>query len=332
MADFDKLFSGKERLLIVLHNNPDPDAIASAFALGHLVRERYNVPSSLAYGGFIGRAENQAMVTQLKIPLKKINRIRLDSYDRVALVDTQPGAGNNSLPLDVECHIVIDHHYRRRGIKSKLRIIDPEIGATATMLVEFLYKVDCSIPSDVATALVYAIRSETQDLGRETSSRDIKAYLSVLPKASMRKLAKISHPKLARSYFIILAKALKHAMIFRNLIYAHLGDLMAPEIVAEIADVLLRHKRIGWSMCTGRYRGDLIISLRSSNPKAKAGKIIKRMVPDPKHAGGHDTFAGGKIQLISPSEEDFVQLERKLTQDFAQLFGYKKTEWKPLLD
>lgn len=224
--EFDALFSGEKRLLIVLHNNPDPDALASAFALSHLVRELYNVPSALAYG----------------------------------------------------------------------------------------------------------IRSETQDLGRETSSRDIKAYLSVLPKASMRKLAKISHPKLPRSYFVVLTKALERAMSFRNLICAHLGDIPAPEIVAEIADVLLRLKRIGWSMCTGRYKGDLVISLRSSNPKAKAGKIIKRMVPDPKYAGGHDTVAGGKIELSGLKKYDIVNLENNLSQEFAQLLGYEKIDWKPVLD
>lgn len=328
----DNIFETSKRLLIILHDNPDPDAIASAWALSHLARNKYNVLTTIAYGGFIGRAENRAMVRELKIPLKSISRIRFPAYERIALVDTQPGAGNNSLPPNVPCDLVIDHHPRRRGLKTETMVLDKEVGATATILVEWLLANELEIGSDLASALSYAIRSETQDLGREASRRDIQAYLKVYPHASMRKFARIVHPKLPRAYFVILGEALRRTMSFRHVICTHIGDIPYPEVVAEMADLLLKHQRISWVLCTGRTSNELILSIRSSNQNAKAGKLIQSLVPDRKSAGGHDTFAGGKISMDGLQKEEIHALEDNLSLKFAQLLGYENPEWKPLID
>jgi nanoRNase/pAp phosphatase (c-di-AMP/oligoRNAs hydrolase) len=333
----DRLLQAHSKLLIVVHDNPDPDAIASAAALRYLAENRYGSYASIAYGGIIGRAENRAMVSNLSISMKQINRVRVDRYDRIAVVDTQPGAGNNSLPVHAECHIIIDHHPPRPNLKAEQVVINPEVGATATLLVEWLEESGLTAPTNLATALAYAISSETQDLGREASRRDIQAYFKVFTKSSMRKLAQIIHPSLPRSYFIAVAKTLHRAKTFRNLICAHLGEITTPDMVAEMADFLLRHERMRWSFCTGQFGDELIISLRSSYPRAKAGKLVRRLISNRMRSainrvGGHDMMAGGRIPLTASPEGDTTDLEDKLSQDFARALGYKEVEWKPLLN
>ena len=160
----DKLFKNQKKLLIVLHNYPDPDAIASAYALSYIAKHRYSIQSSIAHSGYVGRAENRAMINELKIKLKNFNRIRINSYDCYALIDTQPGAGNNSIPSEITCDLVIDHHPKRKNNIGKYFLIEPDVGASATILVELLKETDLPIPANLATALTYAIRSETQDL------------------------------------------------------------------------------------------------------------------------------------------------------------------------
>lgn len=332
LTKLDQIFDRRKKLLVVLHNNPDPDALASALAFSYLTQKRYETQTDIAYDGLIGRAENQAMVRELKIPLKRINRLRYAIYDRIALVDTQPGAGNNSLPSNVECHVVIDHHPRHLGVKAALLLLNPQIGATATILIQLLEACELPIYADLATALTYAIRSETLDLGREASDQDVKAYFAVYPKVSMHKLARITCPKLPRSYFVVLANTLERAKVFRHLICVHLDQVPMPEIVAEMADTLLRHQRISWVLCTGRFKKNLFLSLRSSNPKAKAGKIIKDLVPDRNNAGGHDLFAGGRIEIHHLQGAEIDILEIRLSQQFAELLGYKNADWKPLLE
>ena len=332
ISKLDELLKGQKRLLIVLHNNPDPDAIASAYCLRYLTEKRYNLEANIAYDGLIGRAENRALVREVKIPLKNIKRIKYSTYDRVAMIDTQPGAGNNVLPKDEHCHIIIDHHPRRKGLTSDLALVDPAVGASATLLIEILSQTKLPMSTDMATALSFAIKTETQDLGRETSERDIDAYFKAYSRASMRKLARISLPKLPHSYFLTLDKMLQRTRIFRQLICAHLGDVPTPEIVAEMADFLLRHERMGWAFCSGRFKDNLYISMRSSSAKAKAGKMIKELVPDRNLAGGHGMFAGGTIPLKEMPSEEISILEIRLNQKFAKLLGYDDPDWKPLLE
>ena len=73
-----KLFKNTKHLLIVVHTNPDPDAIASAAALQHLVKGLLKVEASIAYSGNVGRAENREMLKKLKIHMKQIKRINFD--------------------------------------------------------------------------------------------------------------------------------------------------------------------------------------------------------------------------------------------------------------
>ncbi|NIS37901.1 phosphoesterase, partial [Candidatus Saccharibacteria bacterium] len=145
-----------------------------------------------------------------------------------------------------------DHHPQQPKADADLFVVRPEIGVSATILIEWLKAGDIEIPADLATALAFAISSETQNLGREATKRDIDSYLHVYVKSSIRKLAQITYPKLPRSYFSTLAKALKKTYIYKNLICSHLGDVPNAEIVAEMADFLLRHERVGWSLCSGR--------------------------------------------------------------------------------
>jgi nanoRNase/pAp phosphatase (c-di-AMP/oligoRNAs hydrolase) len=331
IKNLDKLMSGAKNPLIVVHTNPDPDAIASAYALKYLLDKKYDLQASIAYSGNIGRAENQAMIKELKIHMKQISKINWKKYDLIMLVDTQPGSGNNALPEEITCHLVLDHHPSRRQSNCKLKFIYPELGAVATLLIEWLKFMQIEIPANLATALVYAINSESQNLNREVNQRDIDAYLYVYVRCNLRKLARIIVPPLPRRYFISVATALRKAVTYRNLICAHLGDVPSAEIVSEMADFLVRHERIGWSLCTGRFKDRLIISLRSRNSKILAGELIQKLVNDTKNVGGHDRSAGGFINIQAINQNDIEILENTMSKNFAALQNYDDPDWKPLL-
>ncbi len=328
LSSLDKIVKNKKHFLIVTHNNPDPDAISSAAALSFLIENRYGIKTSLAYTGTIGRAENLSMVKLLKIHLKKFNRISLKKYDGFALVDGQPGAGNTP---NIKYDMVIDHHPKRKDTKANFIVINPEIGVSATFLVNWIKQSNLTLPPDLATALSYGISSETENLDREVHNNDIRAYLEVYDRANLRKLAKILNPKQSAAYFQTLFRALKQAVSFRHLIYSGIGEVPAPEIVSEMADLLLRHKHISWVLCTGKFKDSLILSIRSSNKNAKAGKLIKKIVEHPDFVGGHDTIAGGTIPLPKNTQEDYRKLSSKLRDEFVKSKGYINIQWNPLI-
>lgn len=333
---FKELLKDKKEFLIIIHNNPDPDALASAFALSFLAENIIDIKTSIAYGGNLGRIENKTMVSKLHIRLKRINRIKFSKYDLIALVDTQPKAGNNSFPDTLGSNIVIDHHPKREDTKADLVIINPDIGATASILVSWLKYSGINMPSDVATALSYAISSETQNMYREATVFDIESYLFVYQKCSIRKLASIINPGLPHNYYQLFANALKNALLYRNLIISHIGEVASPEFVAEMADFLIRHRHVSWCLCTGLYDDLLYLSLRSKRRNAKANKIIKALVENKDNVGGHNQTAGGFIKLYGDDKKTIQNIYDKINNTVALKIVNKNPkgiiEYKPLMD
>src|SRR5262245_16902764 len=89
---------GVKKPLIYLQHNPDPDALASGFALKHLLKRVFRVESTIAFTGSVGRAENRAMMRYLKIKIVPAFKVNFRAHDVVFVVDTQPGTGTCRLP------------------------------------------------------------------------------------------------------------------------------------------------------------------------------------------------------------------------------------------
>jgi nanoRNase/pAp phosphatase (c-di-AMP/oligoRNAs hydrolase) len=194
-----KAVNGGARALICTHDNPDPDSIASAFALGRLLEARKGLEFTLVYGGVLGRAENRAMVRLLKVPLIPISRVDMRDYDVLALVDTQPEIGNHSLTpqaCEEKKVICIDHHPARLLAREAVfRDVGGEYGATSTVLTAYLEAAGVIPDRPLATALFYGIKSDTRDLGRETSQADVWAYSHLASLTDMSLVSAIEHPR-----------------------------------------------------------------------------------------------------------------------------------------
>jgi len=320
------------RLVVLTHDNPDPDSISSAVALAYIVKNKFKKPAAVKYGGIIGRAENRAMVRLLGLHVLPLSESDFKPGVDFALVDMQPYTGNSSFPKKRKALIVIDHHPLRKTTKADFIDIRTDYGATATILTEYLLESGLEIPSKIATALSYGISSETQDLGRETAEKDIEAYLALFPQSNKKMLAAIEHPRLSRDHFITLNKALHHSYIYKNAVAASLGEIENPDSVAFIADFLLRLERINWAMCLGRYKDKIIVSIRTTHRKAEAGRFLRQLIGKKGTAGGHGMIAGGQVPCATMEHDHCTKLEEELVQDFLKKLGYKEAgEMTPLL-
>lgn len=334
----DQALASCKTLLILMHDFPDPDSLGSAYVLSYLVKQRYGIRCRITHGGLITRAENRAMVKQLRMKLTPADKIKWRRYKHIAMVDTQPAFGNHVLPKGVTPSLVFDHHATDEQARGSFVDVRTDYGTCVTILLEYLQAAELPLTADVATAIAYAIRSETQELGRDAGRADIRAYLEVYPKASMRKLFKISRPKLSHNYFMLLKTALKNARAFRHIAHVHLGEIASPEFVPLIADILLRHEGIGWSFATGRYQGALFISVRASHPKAHAGRLLAQTIGKYGSAGGHKAMAGGYIAVgrLNGTKQNGINwknIEDRLANRLVRKLGYKiESGWKLLLE
>jgi nanoRNase/pAp phosphatase (c-di-AMP/oligoRNAs hydrolase) len=177
-----RTLKGAENVLILPHNNPDPDAIACAVGLGHLLEQKLQVAPRIAYGGIVGRAENRALVRYLNYPLQRLAAADLQAASHVVLVDTQPGAGNNPLRGETAPAVVIDHHpWLERSAAAAFVDVRPELGAASTMMVEYLQAAGLAPEPPLATALFYGIKTDTLDLMRSATEADRIAFCNMLP-------------------------------------------------------------------------------------------------------------------------------------------------------
>jgi nanoRNase/pAp phosphatase (c-di-AMP/oligoRNAs hydrolase) len=170
--------------------------------------------------------------------------------------------------------------------------------------------------------MTYGIRSDTQDLGRESTKADVDAYLALYPLANARVLGRIVSAPLPHSYFGTLRVALDKAMVYDHRIVSNLGELDSPEMVAETADLLLRAEGVDWTMCLGMIDGWIHLSLRTTDRDRNAGRIARNLGGRHGFGGGHQALAAAQIPLpegISKTKTN--ALIRGLTKRFLKATG-----------
>lgn len=306
-------------MLIVLQDNPDPDALGSAAALRKLVNQHNNIQCSITHCGTIGRAENRALVKYLGLNLRQADQIDFHTFDLIAMVDTQPGTGNNCLPNEIEPDIVIDHHPCRKNTRlCRFTDIRCHYGATSTILTEYLNAEGIDFEATIATALLYGIRSDTQDLGRDTTAADIDALMMLYPKANKRILSQIQRGLVQRDYFRLLSLALSNAKVWGKSAITSLGQVENPDMIGEMADLILRDDQLEWVLSYGFYQNTLLLSLRSDAENPPASKVIRHIIARRGTGGGHISYAGGQIPIASLTPKDIAKLVSLIEKAFIK--------------
>jgi nanoRNase/pAp phosphatase (c-di-AMP/oligoRNAs hydrolase) len=198
-------------------------------------------------------------------------------------------------------------------------------GACTTILAEHLFAASVAPPADLAAAMCYAIAAETQDLIRPDAEADTRAYVRLYPFADKRMLGRILHPRLMHSYFATLARAALRAFTYGNIVGCHLGEIPHPDSVGLVADLLLRHERMVWSIVTGAWQGGLYVSLRAMPGRAHAGEVLARLLRKIGRAGGHGTMAAGRVPLKSAEPGERERLEREIVLQLVRVLR-RRTE------
>jgi nanoRNase/pAp phosphatase (c-di-AMP/oligoRNAs hydrolase) len=314
---------GHRQALVLTHDNPDPDSLAAGVALAWLLHELAGVEAQVAYGGIVGRAENRALIEELKLPVVPISRVVFDDYDMICMVDTQPAQGNHSLPKRHFPDVVIDHHPQRPDSRhASIADVGGPIGATSTVVVEYLRAARLEVPASIATALFYGIKADTRDLGRQTTPQDVEAYLWLFPRADKDAMSRVEHPRLSADYFLLSRTAIDRAQIHQDAVLLPLGDLYAPDMVAEVAERFISLEGMRWSLAWGRYQGDLYYSVRTTDRRANAGKLIREVIePRGGSAGGHGSMAGARLPAADLKPAALRRLSAAVLKDFRAAFG-----------
>lgn len=330
-----ELARGRSNVLCQTHDYPDPDTIASALGLGWLLGELAGVEPVIGYGGVIERAENKTMIKQLGIKMRRTTRADFKKYGLVALLDTQPEVGNHCLPPERPPDVVFDHHFPRalEGPEPKFFDVGGDYGATSTKIVELFIAADVAPPQDVATALFYGIKTDTQNLARDASDADVTAYLYLVGNVDNRILAEIENPQVPLDYFRVFNKAITRSKIYGRMIVSDLGEVYTPDLCAEVADRLLQIEGVRHALAVGWYEESLFLSLRTRSRAKNAGKILHGIVCKGGFgtAGGHGPMAGARLPVDGKSQRSRMDLRRQVVNGVVQAFGEDYRHFSRLL-
>ncbi len=286
-------FAEAESVLILLQDDPDPDAIGSGLALRQVLG-RNKQTATLGSFGRVTRPENIAMTKLLEIEIERVTQRSLKKFARIAVVDLQPPHLSNP-PEQID--LVIDHHPEQFTYKSVIKDIRPSYGATSTILLEYLLCAGSNVGTRLATAMLYGIKSDTFLLAREVNEWDVEAFSYLYPLANQNLMRRIERPELPPAALDALSTALRNRRVVDKVAFVHLGRVERDDLIPQMADFSLSFEGIEWAFVSGVYDANYIISVRNVGYVRAAGRVLKDAFGEIGSAGGHASMAKAIIPL-----------------------------------
>jgi len=293
VQQYQRYFSDAERVLIMLHNEPDPDAMASGLALRNVLRRTKTTAIIGAIQG-VSRPENVRMVNLLDIHVEAVTPESLKEYDRIAMVDVQPHYFGG---LVERVDLVIDHHPEQPGYTTVFKDIRPDYGSTSTILTEHLRAVDVNISERTATAMLYAIKSDTLFFNRQANRVDLEAFSYLYPLADAAMIRKMEGAEITLERLDYVLAAYRGGTLTDQVFCAFLGPSPREDFIPYVADFFLQLEDVKWTVVAGIVGDSLVVSVRNLGYSKNAGEFVRRFFADVGSAGGHRAMAKAVVPM-----------------------------------
>jgi nanoRNase/pAp phosphatase (c-di-AMP/oligoRNAs hydrolase) len=304
VQQYQRYFADADRVLILLHNDPDPDALASGLALRNLLRRTKTTAIIGAVRG-VTRPENLRMANMLDIHVEPVTPLSFNEFERIATVDVQPHYFGGLLQ---RADLVIDHHPEQPGYSAVFKDIRADYGSTSTILTEHLRAVDVNISERTATAMLYAIKSDTLFFARHTNRVDLEAFTFLYPMADAALIRKMEGAEITLERLRYVNSATRDGVLKDQVFSAFLGEASREDFIPYTADFFLQLEDVKWTIVAGIVGTSFIVSVRNLGYSRNAGEFVKRWFGDVGSAGGHRAMAKAVVP-VERFREKFGPLE-----------------------
>jgi nanoRNase/pAp phosphatase (c-di-AMP/oligoRNAs hydrolase) len=293
LKKFYAQFSADDNVLVLI--NADPDSIASAMAVKRLLWHRVAcvVISNI---NIIKRPDNLAMIRLLSVNMIHVSEIDENKFSRFVIVDSQPD--HNKLFLKYKYNVILDHHPETNA-EAAYKDIRPQYGATASMMTEYLKAAKIKPSYKLATALYYAIKTDTSNFERKALEEDMKAFQFLFLHANINIARKIEQAELKLEFLKYFKNALENMRKQKDRIFIHIGQVANPDVCVILADFFIKINHIKWSVVSGVCNNILVIIFRNDGLRKNAGDVAKQSFGHIGSAGGHKSMARAEIPVSS---------------------------------
>jgi nanoRNase/pAp phosphatase (c-di-AMP/oligoRNAs hydrolase) len=327
VQQYQRFMSDADRILILMHNDPDPDAMASGLALRNVLRRTKQTAVIAALQG-VTRPENQRMMNLLDIHVEIVKADQLGDFDRIAMVDVQPHYFGGAID---RVDLVIDHHPEQSGYSAVFKDIRADYGSTSTILTEHLRAVDANISERTATAMLYAIKSDTLFFNRQANRVDIEAFSYLYPLADAALIRKMEGAEITLDRLDYVLRARQHGRMREQVFCAFLGNSPREDFIPYVADFYLQLEDVKWTIVSGIVNDSLIMSVRNLGYSRNAGEFVRKHFANIGSAGGHRAMAKAVVPLQAFKDkfgnlaaDDFTEKVLELALEFLHEHPDKK--------
>ncbi|WP_231186732.1 bifunctional oligoribonuclease/PAP phosphatase NrnA [Haladaptatus sp. DYF46] len=311
-----------DSLAIVCHHQPDPDCLASGFALQWIAKQVEIDRCSIFYQGKITHQEILSLVNIFEIPIEEIEEGVFDSFDHIALIDHSVSGTEVELPDEIPVEVIIDIKETEHSIDIPFIDSRPSYGATSTILTEYIQEQEKTPPVSIASALLFAIHNERLDHVRYPTLADYQAATELYPDADIDLIEEVYGSSLTPSTLDAIGQAINHREKQGSTLVSSIGRTTETGALPQAADYLLRLEGVKTVLVMGIADDKLRLSAQSFDPRIDVGTAVEEAFSTYGAAGGHPDRAGGELPLgiFAKTGDHEAAVEKQLFKIVAKQF------------
>jgi nanoRNase/pAp phosphatase (c-di-AMP/oligoRNAs hydrolase) len=313
-----RVLAGRDDVAVLMHPNPDPDAMSAALAVASLA-DSVGTEAVMQYPGQIRHQENRAFETVLDLDFERIESSADIGSEEVVLVDHNAPRGFSGAE-SVEPVAVVDHH-PGGGSGTEFTDVRTDNGACASIFAEYFREMGWE-PVDpeeaasgengdrngegsgrleprVSTGLLYGIQSDTKSLTKGCSAAEFRAAEFLYPGVDQNRLDRIANPQVDAEVLDVKASAITDREVRKAFAVSDVGAVSNVDAIPQAADELLRLEGVTAVVVLGDRDGTIHFSGRSRDDRVHMGKTLRAVVDDipMADAGGHARMGGGQLPI-----------------------------------
>ena len=289
MSDIESFIGAVKKyknIMIIIVGSPDPDAIASSYAL-KCILSAISINSDIIITKKLSLAQNEAFVKYLNIPLVFKETLTPQEYDAYIIPDFQ----NNiveGISDYIPCAAHIDHHAATNSMTADFSIIDTNAGSASSiislMLKDYSSNFNNKVLISICTALMFGIQTDTDKYVHATEI-DIDAIHFLSEYADKEIINKLNGIHMSPKTIKYYNKAKENQHIYKDWSLYGIGyvDMGHRDSIAIIADLLLSKPDsqtvIVYAIIEDKHELFLDVSIRSKSEKLDINSLIKKITP-----------------------------------------------------
>jgi nanoRNase/pAp phosphatase (c-di-AMP/oligoRNAs hydrolase) len=272
-----------------VNGGPDPDAIATAAGL-RTIAEHVGVDADVAV--YDGEAQSSQGFANL-IGVDLVETTDFSDYDTVALVDHVDDF--DDVPFDVD--ILIAHTPVGGDVDVDFKDVRTNVGSASTITTKYLQELGIDASTEVMTALLHGIRTETMYFRRETSPADLTAAAYLYPFVDHDLLEDLESPTMSPEELEVIAESIRNREVYGSNLVSNVGFINIPDVLGRAAEQLLNMEGVATSIIFGVVDDEIRVTARSDDPRVNIRDVLEEALDEQAEVVGHSSEASAVMAL-----------------------------------